>query len=88
MSFFWWAIGDSEPMRCAMPVRFLAFCSQRLFIFSHREKIKGFFVASITKKNRKRKALPSFFCFWWRLLYESRTLNEITCGDEILALLG
>jgi hypothetical protein len=26
--------------------------------------------------------------FWWSLLNESRTLNEITCGDEILTPFG
>jgi len=36
-------------------------------------------------KNPKANA---FGFFWWSLLYESRTLNEITCGDEILTPFG
>ena len=39
-------MGDSKPMRCVKLARFFTFCSQRLFIFSHREKIKGLFVGS------------------------------------------
>ena len=66
-------MGDSEPMRRVELDGIASFCSQRLFIFSPCEKIKGFFVASITERNKKRKALPSFFCFWWTNLRAIRT---------------
>ncbi len=51
------SLGDSEPMRCASPVRFFAFFSQRLFIFSHSEKIKGFFADSFGVS--KQKSTPN-----------------------------
>ena len=36
----------------------------------------------------KKPHLIQMRFFWWNMVHESRTLNEITCGDEILALLG